>query len=95
MENGEQIDVQADSDKLREVITNLVGNSLKFTEVGGIKIKYVKRQIMSGYNLPNEVIITLSNSRYNLITKLEYEKLEVNLYTEINFVIPQKYEICN
>jgi signal transduction histidine kinase len=31
--------VQADSDKLRQILINLIGNSIKFTERGGIQIK--------------------------------------------------------
>ena len=80
------------TEDLKDIFQTRIFRASDSTE---IIIKYVKRQAISGYNLPYEVIITLSNSRYNLITQLEYEKLEVNLYTEINFVIPQKYEICN
>ena len=80
------------TEDLKDIFQTRIFRASDSTE---IKIKYVKRQIKSGYNLPNEVIITLSNSRYNLITQLKYEKLEVNPYTEINFVIPKKYEICN
>ena len=60
-----------------------------------IEIKYVKRQVISGFNLPYDIIISLSRPSYNLIAHMEYEKLEVNEDLEINFVIPQKYEVCN
>ena len=37
--NGAGLEVYADADKVREVITNLVGNSLKFTKKGGVKVR--------------------------------------------------------
>lgn len=59
-----------------------------------IQIKYNKRQVVSEYNLPYDIIISLSSPRYNLFAKLDFEKIEVNEKIEINFIIPQKYEIC-
>jgi PAS domain S-box-containing protein len=35
---GAEATVQADADKVKQVLTNLIGNSLKFTEKGGITI---------------------------------------------------------
>jgi len=60
-----------------------------------IRIQYLSREIVSGFNLPNKVLISLSKSKYNLVVKLEYDKTTVNEKIEIIFLIPEKYEVCN
>ena len=60
-----------------------------------IRIQYLSREIVSGFNLPNKVMISLSKSKYNLVIKLEYDKTTVNEKIEIIFLIPEKYEVCN
>ena len=60
-----------------------------------IRIQYLSREIVSGFNLPNKVVISLSKSKYNLVVKLEYDKTTVNEKIEIIFLIPEKYEVCN
>ena len=60
-----------------------------------IQIHYTSRQVVLGFNLPNKAIISLSKPSYNLDINLEYDNLEVNQKIEINFIIPEKYEVCN
>ena len=80
------------TDDLKDLAQTRIFRSVDSTM---IQIKYNKRQVVSGYNLPYDIIISLSSPRYNLFTQLDYEKIEVNEKIEINFIIPQKYEICN
>jgi hypothetical protein len=60
-----------------------------------IRIQYLSREMVSGFNLPNKVVISLSKSKYSLVVKLEYDKTTVNEKIEIIFTIPEKYEVCN
>lgn len=60
-----------------------------------IQIQYLSRELVAGFNLPNNAIISLSKPGYKLILKLEYEKMAGNEKNEIIFVIPEKYEVCN
>jgi len=80
------------TEDLKDISQTRIFRTLDTTE---IEIKYVKRQVISGFNLPYDIIISLSRPSYNLIAHMEYEKLELNEDLEINFVIPQKYEVCN
>ena len=79
------------TDDLKDLAQTRIFRSVDSTM---IQIKYNKRQVVSGYNLPYDIIISLSSPRYNLFTQLDYEKIEVNEKIEINFIITQKYEIC-
>ena len=60
-----------------------------------IQIQYLSRELVAGFNLPNNAIISLYKPGYKLILKLEYEKMAGNEKNEIIFVIPEKYEVCN
>ncbi len=80
------------TDDLKDLAQTRIYRSVDSTM---IQIKYNKRQVVSEYNLPYDIIISLSSPRYNLFAKLDFEKIEVNEKIEINFIIPQKYEICN
>jgi hypothetical protein len=80
------------TEDLKDISQTRIFRAIDSTE---IEIKYVKRQVISGFNLPYDIIISLSRPSYNLIAHMEYEKLELNEDLEINFVIPQKYEVCN
>jgi len=80
------------TEDLKDISQTRIFRTIDSTE---IEIKYVKRQVISGFNLPYDIIISLSRPSYNLIAHMEYEKLELNEDLEINFVIPQKYEVCN
>ena len=79
------------TDDLKDLAQTRIFRSVDSTM---IQIKYNKRQVVSGYNLPYDIIISLSSPRYNLFAQLDFEKIEVNEKIEINFIIPQKYEIC-
>jgi hypothetical protein len=80
------------TEDLKDISQTRIFRALDSTEIG---IKYVKRQVISGFNLPYDIIISFSRPSYNLIARMEYEKLELNKDLKINFVIPQKYEVCN
>ena len=60
-----------------------------------IRIQYLSRELVAGFDLPNKAIISLSKPDYKLILKLKYEKMAGNKKNEIIFVIPEKYEVCN
>ena len=80
------------TDDLKDLAETRIFSSNDSTQ---IQIQYVSRKVLAGYNLPNNTIISFSKPNYNLIIKLEYDKVEVNEKIEITFVIPDKYEACN
>ena len=77
---------------LKDIAQTRIFSATDSTE---IQIQYVSRRVVSGLNLPDKAIISLSKPSYNLVINLEYDNMEVNEKIEITFIIPEKYEVCN
>ena len=63
----EPILVNADKDKIRQVISNLMDNALKFTNEGTVSVALIKKDIISG---EQEVIVSISDSGNGLTPEL-------------------------
>jgi two-component system, OmpR family, sensor histidine kinase VicK len=63
----EPILVNADKDKIRQVISNLMDNALKFTNEGTISVALTKKDIISG---EQEVIVSIRDSGNGLTPEL-------------------------
>lgn len=59
-----------------------------------ITVNYLTRQLVNGFNLPEEVTIQVNSPRNNLLIELTYTKIEVNEPTELYFIVPEDYEEC-
>ena len=79
-------------DNLRDLAETRIFSTNDSTD---IRIQYLSREIVSGFNLPSNLVISLFNQDYKILIKLEYDKIAVNEKIEIIFVIPERYEVCN
>lgn len=59
-----------------------------------INVQYVSRQFVNGFQVPNEVRISVVSPRNNLLMELSYTKVEINEPVELYFIVPEDYEEC-
>ena len=60
-----------------------------------IVVNYKKKKKIENFRVPDEVEISISTKKNNILILLNYEKIEVNQEQEIYFTIPENYEHCN
>jgi len=71
LKDGERIEIYADRDKLIQILINLVDNGIKFTEKGGVTLKYEDKKacisvIDTGIGIPEEHIPRLGERFYRV-----------------------------
>lgn len=59
-----------------------------------ITVKYLKRQLIDSFFMPEEVEIQINLPRNNIFMEMSYNKIEVNQPQELYFIIPEGYEDC-
>ncbi len=59
-----------------------------------IDIRYLTRDSVSQYMIPNDVAIDIVTPRNHIVLQMDYDKSEVDAPQEIYFVIPEGYEAC-
>jgi hypothetical protein len=59
-----------------------------------IWVKYVSRQMVNGFSIPDEVEIEIKMPRNNIFIEMTYTRPEVNQPQELYFIIPEGYEDC-
>lgn len=59
-----------------------------------IEVNYVTREMVEGYNMPNEVFIKIFTPRNLIEIFMNYDKFELNVPQQLFLVIPEGYEIC-
>ena len=59
-----------------------------------VVINYAQRELVSGYNVPNKVDITIYTPRQEIKVEMDYKKTRVNHSEKIHFIVPEKYEEC-
>jgi Domain of unknown function (DUF4292) len=59
-----------------------------------ISIKYLKRQDVEGFLLPEETAIKIISPKDSVFIDLNYSKTSVNSYKKINLSIPDSYSEC-
>jgi len=64
------------------------------SDSASIKVDYISRETIGGFNLPKEVFIQIISPRNNMRISMGYEKMEVNERRELILIIPENYEEC-
>jgi hypothetical protein len=64
------------------------------SDSASIKVDYIAREIVGGFDLPKEVYIQIKSPRNNMRIFMDYEKTEVNERRELILIIPENYEEC-
>lgn len=59
-----------------------------------ILVRYLNRQKVGKYNLPEEVELEISTPRNNIFMRMTYDKIEVDEPQTLYFIIPEGYEDC-
>jgi len=64
------------------------------SDTASIKVDYLVRENVDGYDVPREVFIQIISARNNMRINMSYEKIEVDIPKEMILVIPDTYEQC-
>jgi hypothetical protein len=64
------------------------------SDTASIHVDYLKREMISGYDIPKEVFIQIKSARNNMRINMSYEKIEINEPKEMILVIPESYGKC-
>ena len=59
-----------------------------------VKIDYLAREMIDGYNLPLKMNISVTTPRNEIFIELDYKKTRINQEEEVYFTIPETYETC-
>lgn len=59
-----------------------------------IKVDYLSRELLTGYNIPKKVKINIKSPRNNVNIEMEYDKSEIDKYEPLLIVIPESYGKC-
>lgn len=59
-----------------------------------ICVTYEQRQEVSGFNVPQFVLVNIKAKNKGIQLKMEYERIEINEPQELFIAIPEKYEKC-
>lgn len=64
------------------------------TDSTSIKVDYLTREMVSGYNMPKDVYIAITSPRNQMKITLNYDKTEIDEPQPLFLVIPEGYEKC-
>ncbi|TNF46030.1 MAG: DUF4292 domain-containing protein [Bacteroidetes bacterium] len=80
---------------LTDSLTGLKGMYIESpSDTASIKVDYLVRENIDGYDVPREVFIQIISARNNMRINMSYEKIEVDIPKEMILVIPDTYEQC-
>jgi len=80
---------------LADDLTGLKGMFIESpSDTTSIKVDYLTREMVDGYNVPKEVYIKIISPRNQMIIEMRYDKIEINQPQPLFFVIPEGYEMC-
>lgn len=80
---------------LTDSLTGLKGMYIESpSDTASIKVDYLVRENIDGFDVPREVFIHIISARNNMRINMSYEKIEVDIPKEMILVIPDTYEQC-
>ena len=80
---------------LTDSLTGLKGMYIESpSDTASIKVDYLVREKIDGFDVPREVFIHIISARNNMRINMSYEKIEVDIPKEMILVIPDTYEQC-
>ncbi len=60
-----------------------------------VLVTYLERQVIGGYDIPQQVKIDIKTPKKSMVILLFYDKVEVNEPQELIIIIPESYEKCD
>ncbi|MBP6090084.1 MAG: DUF4292 domain-containing protein [Crocinitomicaceae bacterium] len=64
------------------------------SDSASVSINYISRQLVDGYNFPNEVEITVVLPKNRMVITLDYDKVDSIEVQQLELIIPESYEEC-